>query len=99
MIDILSDCKAPEKPANQIKLAGKVVCIDLMNPIDVSQMRVDNTSCLPEYDNFGRVVVEREVQLSTHIQDENGTECLLEITFTLKGSQRMPKIDKGDIWA
>lgn len=72
--------------------AGKMVGIDLKNPIDLSQMQVRNVSSQPyaEDGDYGRMAMSRKATLFAYVFNEDGEQEELTIEFSLK-SNRRPK--------
>lgn len=73
--------------------AGKMVGIDLKNPIDLSQMQVHGVSSQPyaEDGDYGRMAMARKATLFAYVFNDHGEQEELTIEFTLKSTRR-PKI-------
>lgn len=86
----LSRCEQPNEPRDLMEEAGRMVGIDLKNPIDVSQMQVHSVESMPNQKDYGQIFIIRKAKLFAYVTNEFGEPEELTIKFTLK-STRQPK--------
>lgn len=90
--EILSGCEFHKDNRDLIEEAGRMVGIDLKNPIDLSQMHVYNitSEAAPTDDPYPRMEMIHKAILFANVTNEHNEQEKLTIIFELK-SARAPK--------